>query len=131
MDLKVSRKETRIQPSGPVDELVDGVFDIYPVYDRVDPGLIVDVEMLDGGEAEVIDRALSATVWQRGQDPVDPGEGIQWAEAVLGEVPAPVIVRQLQDAVNAEGPGIKITFDTVTNGTKSYMRYKIELLKTI
>jgi hypothetical protein len=128
MDLKVSLKETRLQPSGPVDVLVSDVFDIYPVYDLVDPNLITGAQFLEDDRAEVLDRALSATVWQRGQDPVNPEVGIQWAEAILGEIAAPVIIRQLQDAVNAEGPGIRVTFDTVMRGSRPHMTYKLELL---
>jgi hypothetical protein len=129
MDLRVSLKETRIQPSGPVDVLVSDVFDLYPIYGSVDPNLITDVEVLDNDDAELLDRALSGTVWQRGQDPLAPEEGIQWAEAVIGEVPAPVIIGQLQDAVNKEGPGVNITYDTVTDGSRSYMTYRLDLMR--
>jgi hypothetical protein len=130
MDLLVSRKETRIQPEGPVDVLVSDIFDIYPIYDKIDQNLIVGAEFITDEAKETLDRALFATVWQRGQDPVSPEVGIQWSESIIGEVPAPVIVRQVQEAVNAEGPGVKVTFNTVLQGTRSYLTYQVDLLKS-
>jgi hypothetical protein len=143
MDVKVSRKEPRLQPDGPVEVLVSNIFDLYPVFasdsrflyqdrlteqDRKDlDNLIVDVEMLDDDRTELLDRAMFAAVKQRGQDPIDADDGIQWAEAVMGEVPAPVIMTQIQTAVNAEGPGVRTTFSTIKRGEKEYMTFKIEL----
>jgi hypothetical protein len=143
MDLKVSRKETRYQPNGPVEVLVSNIFDVYPVFgnderfnyhdqltsqDREDlENLIVDVEILDDDREELLDRAMFAAVKQRGQDPLDSDDGIQWAEAVMGEVSAPVIMTQIQQAVDAEGPGVRTSFNTVKQGGKSYMTCKIEL----
>jgi hypothetical protein len=143
MDVKVSRKETRFQPDGPVEVLVSNIFDLYPIFgddkrftcldqltgqDRIDmKNLIVDVEILDDERTELLDRSMFAAVKQRGQDPIDPGDGIQWAEAVMGEVPAPVIMTQIQKAINAEGPGVRVIFNTVKNSGKEYLTFKIEL----
>jgi hypothetical protein len=147
MDIKVSRKETRFQPSGPVEVLVSNIFDLYPIFgaddrfiyqdqlsgqDREDfENLIVDVEILDNDRAELLDRAMFASVKQRGQDPTDPDDGIQWAEAVMGEVSSPVIMTQIQQSVNAEGPGVRVVFSTVKSGGKSYFNYKIELTNAV
>jgi hypothetical protein len=127
MDLKVSRKEKRMQPQGMVEVLVSNVFDLYPIYSPVDENLVMDVEMLDDDEIELLDRALFATVKQRGSDPVDAADGIQWAEAILGEVPVPAIMLQVQAAVQAEGPGVRVVFDTLNANGKQYFQYSVKL----
>jgi hypothetical protein len=147
MDFKVSRKETRLFPNGPAQVLVSNVFDIYPVFGndkRYQGGsdlaeyletlqseerenLIVDVEILDDPREELLDRALFALVKQRGQNPVDPQDGVQWAEAVIGEVIAPVIIRQVHTSVSEEGPGVRAVPGTVVNRGKENLIFKIEL----
>jgi hypothetical protein len=146
MDFKVSRKETRLQPEGPVEVLVDNVFDLYPVYgndpryagqaiyigqDRVSEqdrkNIIMDVETINGNRAELLDRAMFALVKQRGGDPVEPDDGIQWAEAVIGEVIAPVIIQQVHAAVAEEGPGVRVVPGAVVNNGKENLVFKVEL----
>jgi hypothetical protein len=147
MDVKVSRKETRLQPEGPVEVLVSNVFDLYPIFgndkrfvyqdqltgqDREDlENLIVDVEILDGDRVELLDRAMFALVKQRGADPVEPQDGIQWAEAVMGEVDAPAIVQQVHAAVSEEGPGVRVVPGTVVNNGKEKLVFKIELTNAL
>jgi hypothetical protein len=142
MDVKVSRKETRMQPEGPVEVLVDNIFDLYlicaddPRYggqdiytgqDRVSEqdrkNIIMDIETVDGDRAELLDRAMWAVVKQRGGDIVEPEDGVQWAEAVLGEIIAPVIIQQVQASVGEEGPGVRVVPDTVRNN----LIFKVEL----
>jgi hypothetical protein len=142
MDVKVSRKEVRMQPEGPVEVLVDNVFDLYPVcaddtryegqdiyigHDRVlgqdRKNIVMDVEMLDGDREELLDRAMWAVVKQRGGDPVEPDDGVQWAEAVMGEVIAPVIIQQVQASVGEEGPGVRVVPATA----KGKLLFKVEL----
>jgi hypothetical protein len=143
MDVKVSRKETRLQPDGPVEVLVSNIFDLYPVFaadsrflygdlitgqDREDlDNLIVDVEMLDDDRDELLDRSMFALVKQRGLDPVEPQDGVQWAEAVLGEIPAPAIVQQVHASVSEEGPGVRAIPGTVVSNGKENLVFKIEL----
>jgi hypothetical protein len=147
MDVKVSRKETRLQPDGPVEVLVSNIFDLYPVFasdsrflygdlitgqDRKGmDDLIVDVEMLDDDRTELMDRSMFAQVKQRGLDPVEPQDGIQWAEAVIGEVPAPVIVQQVHASVSEEGPGVRAVPGTVVNNGKENLVFKIELTNAL
>jgi hypothetical protein len=150
MDAKVSRKERRLQPDGPVDVLVDNIFDFYPVFadseeyidqdiyigqDRVSAeerkNLIMDIEMLDNDRQELLDRAMFALVKQRGNDPVEPGDGIQWAEAVVGEVPSPVVVQQVHSSVSEEGPGVRAVPGTVVNNGKEHLIFKIELTNAL
>jgi hypothetical protein len=147
MDVKVSRKEPRLQPDGPVEVLVSNIFELYPVFasnsrfiygdrlteqDREDlDNLIVDIEILDGDREELLDRAMFALVKQRGLDPVEPQDGVQWAEAVIGEVAAPVIVQQAHASVSEEGPGVRAVPGTVVNNGKENLVFKIELTNAL
>jgi hypothetical protein len=147
MDVKVSRKETRFQPSGPVEVLVSNIFDLYPIFgnddrfiyrdqlskqDREDvENLIVDVEILDDDRAELLDRSMFALVKQRGLDPVEPGDGVQWAEAVIGDVIAPTIIQQVHASVGEEGPGVRAVPGTIVNNGKENLVFKIELTNAV
>lgn len=132
MDLKVSRKEKRYQPSGPVEVLVSNIFDIYPIYDTVDSDLIVDCEILDDDRVELLDRAMFAAVKQRGADPLELDDGIQWAEALLREVSPTTIMNQVQAAVQKEGPGVQVTSSTVQDPKlKSYLQFSISLTNNV
>jgi len=127
MDFRVSRKEKMYQPRGPVMVLVDDVFDLFPVYGNpFDPTIITDIECITNPGEEVLDRAMFSIVKQRGLDPVDMEDGIQWSEYILGEVPAGVILMQVQDAVHAEGPAVRLTPQPTSKGTS----FAIELTNT-
>jgi len=150
MDLKVSRKERRWQPDGSVDILVNNICDLYPIC-ADDPrytgitiqigqdsitgqdrkNIIMDIEMIDDDKAELLDRAMFALMKQRGADPVEPDDGIQWAEAVIGEVPPPVILQQAHSSVSEEGPGVRAVAGTIKNGNKQNLFFKIELTNAI
>jgi hypothetical protein len=144
MDVKVSRKENRMLPDGPKEVLVDNVFDLYPVfgddpfYDGLDnisdldrKNMIMDVEILEGDRVELLDRAMFALVKQRGMDPVEPQDGVQWAEAVIGEVIAPVIIQQVHTSVSEEGPGVRAVPGTVVHNGKENLIFKIELTNAV
>jgi len=150
MDFKVSRKERRWQPDGPVDVLVNNICDLYPIFAN-DPkyagtevemeqgriagqdreNIIMDVEMLDDDRAELLDRAMFALMKQRGADPVEPEDGLQWAEAVLGEVPPPAILRQAHSSVSEEGPGIRAVAGVVKSGSREHLVFKVELTNAV
>jgi hypothetical protein len=125
MDLKVSQKEPRLQPSGAVEVLVSNVFDLYPVFGEDD--YIMDVAVLDDDRAELLDRAMFATVKQRGSDPLEPGDGIQLAEAVIGEVSTLVIITQIQAVVQKEGPGVRASYEMLRAGGSEYLSVKVTL----
>lgn len=141
MDYKISKKARRYQPDGPVDVLVSNVCDLYPIFaddpkfadtviyeghgDRSD--VIMDVEMLDDERDELLDRAMFAVMKQRGGDPVEPSDGIQWAEAVLGDILPPVIMQQVSAAVSEEGTGVRVTPSITKNGVKESLTFKVEL----
>jgi hypothetical protein len=97
-----------MQPNGPAEVLLDNVCELFPIFDEDDEDLIVDVEILDDERAELLDRAAFAAIKQRGLDPLDPQSGTQWAEHILGEVSAPVIMQQVAASVAREGPGVKM-----------------------
>jgi hypothetical protein len=128
MDLKVSRREKRFQQNGPVEVLMDNTCDLYPIFAEDDENLIVDVEFLDDDRAELLDRAMFAVVKQRGLDPLDSDDGIQWAEYALGEVAAPVILQQIATAVGREGPGVRATPETVYSGGVAYTVFNVALV---
>lgn len=144
MDFKVSRKKPRVYKDGPVEVLMNNTCDLFPIFGndprfagqdiytttgKVAPqdrkNIIMDVEILDDSYTELLDRSLFATMKQRGGDPTEPDDGIQWAEAVLGEVPPSLIVQQVQRAVAEEGPGVNIEASTVKNGNKENLVFKI------
>lgn len=146
MDFKVSRKERRVYKDGPAEVLMDNSCDIFPIfgndtrYDNQDifisqnritgtdrENMIMDVEILDDDRAELLDRAMFAVMKQRGIDPVEPDDGIQWAEAVIGEVPPPTIMQQAQRAVSEEGPGVQATSYTVRSSNRETLAFKINL----
>jgi hypothetical protein len=127
MDFKVSRRERRTQPGGAVEVLMDNVCELYLICDKDDPDLIVDVETLDDDGAELLDRAMFSFVKQRGLDPLEPQDGVQWAEYAIGEVAAPIILSQVAAAVSREGPGVRVTTDTVYNNGAAYTTFKVLL----
>jgi len=150
MDFKVSRKERRWQPDGPVDVLVDNICDLYPILandpryadqdiqmgqgtitDQDRENIIMDVEMLDDDRAELLDRAMFALMKQRGADPVEPDDGLQWAEAVIGEVPSPSILQQAYSSVSEEGLGVRAVAGVIRNGSKENLIFKVELTNAI
>jgi hypothetical protein len=111
MDLRVSKKETRYLPVGQVEVLVPGAFDVFPIFSAEDPNLIVDVECITDEAEERRDRAEFSTIKQRGSDPLDPEDGIQWAESLLEEVSPDVIMFQIQEAVKRESPVTNVIFE--------------------
>jgi hypothetical protein len=131
MDVKVSNKERRIQPDGPVDVLLDSVFDLFPIFDPDDKNLIRDIEIINDERLELLDRSKFAVVKQRGLDPIEPDDGVQWEEYFLGEVDAPVILQQVATSVAREGPGVRATAETVWDGEKSYAVFHVRLTNAV
>ena len=131
MDVKVSRKETRTMPEGLVDVLVSNICDFYPVFDVSDPNLITDIEILTDSRQELLDRAMFAVMKQKGNDPVDPEDGIDWSDAIIGDVSVPLVIQQINSAVMKEGPGVKVTPETVRNGQNENVIFKVELTNAV
>jgi len=150
VDFKVSRKERRWQSDGPIDVLVDNVCDLYPIFagdpryvdqniqmwqdtitDQDRENILMDVEIIDDAQAELLDRAMFALMKQRGADPAEPDDGIQWAEAVIGEVSSPVILQQIYSAVSKEGPGVRAVAGVIRNGGRENLVFKVELTNAV
>ena len=127
MDVKVSRRDRRYLPEGVQEVLTSNVCDFYPVFDTKDQNLIMDIEMLSNDRDELLDRALFAVMKQRGSDPIEPNDGIQWAEAITGDVSAISIIQQVSRAVMEEGPGVKVTTETIKNGAKENVLFNVSL----
>lgn len=125
MDIKVYHKETVSQPSGSIDVLEPDIIDIYPQFDTSGNSL-EGCDTVEGDE-ETLQEVVVATIWQRGLDPIDSEDGVQWAEAILGEVTVPQIITELQDAVSEVSETSSIEFSTVT-GTdgKEHLTYTVK-----
>lgn len=130
MDIRVSNKVTRYQPDGPVEELKDSVFDMYPIM-LPDGFGIADIEILDGEAEESLDRGMFACIRQKGLDPTNPNEGIDWEGTITGEIPFTSVMSSLQEAVLDEGRGLQIAFDTATDDRgRAYLTFMLALTQT-
>ena len=115
MDIKVSQKEKMYQPKGTVDVITSGINDFFLIEETDETGQkwITDVECIIDPLEEEKDRAVFAVIRQRGQDPIAPGEGVQWAEAMLGEIPVPLLMQQIIDAAGKESQFVNVSFETI------------------
>ena len=126
MDFKVSQKAEMYQPQGTVDVLVNGIFDLYLVEhtDEDDQKWIDDIITLVDEEEER-DRVMFSILRQRGQDPMNPGEGIQWVEAMMSEIPVPLLMSQITNAAAQENSSVNIDFETVIINGQSQLTIAI------
>ena len=115
MDALIYLKETVLQPSGAVDKYVDDVFDFHVTTDSDDASVITGAETVEGTE-ELKQQAMFAALKQYGSDPVSLTDGVQWAEAVFGEVASSVVMYQVQSAVSAVSSACSVVF-TATSGS--------------
>ncbi len=115
MDIRVSQKEQMMQPNGLVDVVTSGINDFFLIegIDVNEQIWIEDVEILDDFLEEEKDRVVFAVIRQRGQDPMAPGEGVQWAESMMSEIPVPLLMQQIVDAALAESTYVNVNFETI------------------
>lgn len=123
MDIKVYHKETVPQPQGDVDVLLPDVIDIFPVFNSDEESLSNCSTIEDKEEA--LQAVAMATIFQRGLDPVDRNDGVQWGESLLGEVSVPQLITQLQEAVEKVSSTSSIEFSTINVEGKDYLVYKV------
>lgn len=118
MDLKVSQKEEMYQPNGAVDVITSGINDFFLIEhtDEDDQIWIYDVESIVDFLEEEKDRVVFAVLRQRGQDPMAPNEGIQWAETMMSEIPVTLLMQQIVDSAIAESNYVNVSFETITIG---------------
>ena len=116
MDIKVSQKEQMYQPSGLVDVITSGINDFFLIEETDDQGQqwIYDIEIIDDFLEEEKDRVVFVVIRQRGQDPMLPYEGVQWAESMMSEIPVPLLMQQIMDAAVKESQYVNVSFETIT-----------------
>lgn len=82
-------------------------------YDEVK--YLVGAETVTNEKDLVEQECALATIWQKGNDPVDLEDGISWAECLLGEVNVIQLMQQLVEAVQRITLTVKVSFDAVTD----------------
>ena len=130
MDVSVYTKEEVLQPDGTGYVYVPDVIDIKPIITTDDEGnetLTGCKELYDDSTDLVEQQCSLSTIFQRGLDPVDKYEGIQWSEALLGEISVFTLMEQITSAIAKVTTSITVIFDTATNdnGT-SYLTYTLQ-----
>lgn len=128
MDFKVYTKEEVEQPSGTETIISPNIIDIYPVItEENDTEILSNAEILTD-EKDILEQAVAlATIWQKGQDPLDLEQGVRWSEALLSEINVLQLMEDITNAVSAVTPSVTVVFDTVEdeNGN-SYLKYTLK-----
>lgn len=70
---------------------------------------------LDKDDDIIEQECALATIWQKGNDPIDTDDGISWSECLLGEINVIQIMQQLVEAVQKITLTVKVSFDAVTD----------------
>ena len=131
MDVKVYKKEEVRQPSGTEYVYVPDVIDIIPnIVTSPDTGeeIITGAVELEDGSKDLLEQECAiATIKQKGLDPLDKGDGIQWSETLLGEVNAIQLMEDIQSAIEQTTTSVVVVFDTVTDSEgRSYLTYTLQ-----
>ena len=131
MDVKVYKKEEVRQPSGTEYVYVPDVIDIIPnIVTNPDTGeekITGAVELEDGSKDLLEQECAIATIKQKGLDPLDKEDGIQWSETLLGEVNVIQLMEDIQSAIEQTTTSVVVVFDTVTDSEgRSYLTYTLQ-----
>lgn len=130
MDLRVYKKEEVRQPHGAEYYYVPNVIDIYPhiEIDENDGHEIITGADIFMEEKDTIEQECAlATIWQRGNDPVDPDVGVRWAEVLLEEVNVVQLMEDLREAVADVTLNVAVVFDTVKDKDgNSVLQYTLQ-----
>lgn len=115
MDIKLSQREEMLQPKGTVDVITEGINDFFLIEETDITGQkwIKDIETITDFLEEEKDRVVFSVLRQRGQDPITPFEGIQWAETMMNEIPVPLLMQQIMDAAMNESNYVNVSFETI------------------
>lgn len=115
MDVKVYQKEEVKQPEGIIEVFKPSIIDMIPIETVTKDGTtIVNFEVLEDGSKELLEQQCAlATIFQRGLDPLELEDGIQWSETLLGEVTPIQLIDQIQSAVASVTMSVIVEFDTV------------------
>lgn len=86
---------------------------------------LLTCELVEDKE-ELEQQCALATIYQKGQDPLDAEDGIRWGEAILEEISCLQLIQDIIDAVEKVSTSIVVTFDMIEgeNG-QSYLSYKL------
>lgn len=128
MDFKVYTKEEVEQPSGTETIISPNIIDIYPVITEENSTEILSNAEILTDEKDILEQAVAlATIWQKGQDPLDLEQGVRWSEALLSEINVLQLMEDITKAVSAVTPSVTVVFDTVEdeNGN-SYLKYTLK-----
>lgn len=128
MDFKVYTKEEVEQPSGTETIISPNIIDIYPVITEKNGTEILSNAEILTNEKDILEQAVAlATIWQKGQDPLDLEQGVRWSEALLSEINILQLMEDITNAVSAVTPSVTVVFDTVEdeNGN-SYLKYTLK-----
>ena len=89
---------------------------------------IVSCEILDDEDKDLIEQESAlATIFQRGLDPLDLQDGIQWSEVLLGEVNILQLMEQIVEAVSKVSLHVRVDFSTIkTENGQSVLTYSIK-----
>lgn len=89
---------------------------------------IISCEILEDGSQDLIEQECAlATIFQRGLDPLDLQDGIQWSEVLLGEVNVLQLMEQITEAVSRVSSHARVDFSTVqTENGQSVLMYSIK-----
>lgn len=130
MDVKVYKKEEVRQPSGTEYVYVPDIIDIIPniVVDSYGKEVITGAVELENGSKDLLEQECAlATIKQRGLDPLDKEDGIQWSETLLGEVNVIQLMEDIQSAVEQTTTSVVVVFDTVVDSKgNSYLTYTLK-----
>ena len=132
MDIKISQRESMYQPNGIVDVVTPGINDFFLIEETDGEGQkwITDVEVIDDFLEEEKDRVVFAVIRQRGQDPTLPYEGVQWAEALMNEIPVPLLMQQIIDAAGSESSYVNVSFETITVNGQQQLSVRFNTMDT-
>nr|DAO97476.1 MAG TPA: hypothetical protein [Caudoviricetes sp.] len=125
MDIKVYQKEEVALPSGTEYVYVPNVIDLIPITE----GNVITgaVEMEDVSRGLLEQECALATIWQRGLDPLDTEDGIEWSETLLGETSVLQLMEDITEAVAKVTTSVTVVFDTTTDANgRSYLTYKLQ-----
>lgn len=89
---------------------------------------LVTCEILDDDSHDLLEQQCAlATIFQKGLDPLDKEDGIQWSEALLGEVNVVQLMNQIETAIANTTTSVTVEFEVVTDANgRSYLSYVLK-----
>lgn len=132
MDIKLSQREEMLQPKGTVDVITEGINDFFLIEETDITGQkwIKDIEVITDFLEEEKDRVVFSVLRQRGQDPIAPYEGVQWAETMMNEIPVPLLMQQIIDNAGKESSYVNVSFETITVNGQQQLSVRFNTMDT-